>query len=859
MTDKTEAEQIQETSEEILKEKLQTNVDIVCKGDLQARLDAVDFLISSLKESTSSMTSVPKPMKHLVPDLDQLKNAYNTFSNEQYRLKMADLLSLLSIINIDTSFDILTYRLSSPIKDIGEWGHEYVRCLTLVLTRAYEHPSEFSGTMEQLNPLIDQISKYYMVHNDEPDACDLLLKVDQLEKIEQLTDEESHKRVCTYLLQCYNYLPANQNTMVLKTVQRIYQHHNKIAQSMVVALKMNDHELLHKIFVDCKDENIQNQLAFLLARQLIVFDELQDNDDETDEQADRRDFLSTIATNSTLYERFEAISKSLSKSKARTPDDILQLQNKLGRKSGKDQTKQHLQMAKSFVAGLHNAGIKEDLYYTAPRGEDIIMQTSGNNRAVALASMGMLYLWNIDEGPNKFDKWVQEENNNDPYIIMGALTANGIINAAVRSEFDIALPNIEKYIGKEDDRLQIGAIFCAAIAYAGSGRKDVVKLIKPLITAEGTTARVLSFAALAIGLIYIGTMRSGMMSKLVDKIVNLKDTEIDDKYVPLLSLGLGLIFYGRQNECEAVLEILSSSEPNKVTEFAKVAIITCAYAGTGDVEQIQKLIRLCLSDDKLYHAAAIMGISIIAMGDSISSQMARRLFDHVLQYGKINARLAVPIALALTSISKPLPELVDTLHRIAHDPDTKIVMNSAIALGLLAAGTQNTRAITALKQLEEFHKSNSAAVMLFQISEGLVHLGQGLMTLSPTYGDGLLLHPVALASLMTVSYACIQTESLIVNSDPLLLYFIAPAIGPRYLVTLDEELNLLPLQVRVGTAIDVVGQAGKPRAITGFQTLTTPVILAAGQRAEFVDENVEPLSPILEGFVIVRKRPEKTE
>ena len=127
MTDKTEVEQIQETSEEILKEKLQTNVDIVCKGDLQARLDAVDFLISSLKESTSSMTSVPKPMKHLVPDLDQLKNAYNTFSNEQYRLKMADLLSLLSIINIDTSFDILTYRLSSPIKDIGEWGHEYVR------------------------------------------------------------------------------------------------------------------------------------------------------------------------------------------------------------------------------------------------------------------------------------------------------------------------------------------------------------------------------------------------------------------------------------------------------------------------------------------------------------------------------------------------------------------------------------------------------------------------------------------------------------------------------------------------------------------------------------------------------------
>ena len=86
------------------------------------------------------------------------------------------------------------------------------------------------------------------------------------------------------------------------------------------------------------------------------------------------------------------------------------------------------------------------------------------------------------------------------------------------------------------------------------------------------------------------------------------------------------------------------------------------------------------------------------------------------------------------------------------------------------------------------------------------------------------------------------------------MFFISPAISQRFLVTLDENLNIIRLQVRVGTAIDVVGQAGKPRSITGFQTLDTPVILASGQRAEFVDDSYEPLSPILEGFVIVRKK-----
>ena len=44
------------------------------------------------------------------------------------------------------------------------------------------------------------------------------------------------------------------------------------------------------------------------------------------------------------------------------------------------------------------------------------------------------------------------------------------------------------------------------------------------------------------------------------------------------------------------------------------------------------------------------------------------------------------------------------------------------------------------------------------------------------------------------------------------------------LVTFDEELRPLPVSVRVGQAVDVVGQAGKPKTITGFQTHTTPVL-----------------------------------
>lgn len=74
----------------------------------------------------------------------------------------------------------------------------------------------------------------------------------------------------------------------------------------------------------------------------------------------------------------------------------------------------------------------------------------------------------------------------------------------------------------------------------------------------------------------------------------------------------------------------------------------------------------------------------------------------------------------------------------------------------------------------------------------------------------------------------------------------------------DYNLNILIscfVCLYCSQAVDVVGQAGKPKAITGFQTHTTPVLLAHGERAELATEEYLPVTPILEGFVILRKNP----
>ncbi|KAG9598718.1 hypothetical protein KCU77_g3762, partial [Aureobasidium melanogenum] len=64
------------------------------------------------------------------------------------------------------------------------------------------------------------------------------------------------------------------------------------------------------------------------------------------------------------------------------------------------------------------------------------------------------------------------------------------------------------------------------------------------------------------------------------------------------------------------------------------------------------------------------------------------------------------------------------------------------------------------------------------------------------------------------------------------------------------------VNVRVGQAVDVVGQAGRPKTITGWQTQSTPVLLSYGERAELEDEEYIPVTNVMEGLVILKKNPE---
>jgi 26S proteasome regulatory subunit N1 len=53
--------------------------------------------------------------------------------------------------------------------------------------------------------LVDIVTPYFMQHNEEPEAVDLLMEVETLDKLTQFTTINNYERVCLYLLSCAQY------------------------------------------------------------------------------------------------------------------------------------------------------------------------------------------------------------------------------------------------------------------------------------------------------------------------------------------------------------------------------------------------------------------------------------------------------------------------------------------------------------------------------------------------------------------------------------------------------------------------------------------------------------------------------
>ena len=126
----------------------------------------------------------------------------------------------------------------------------------------------------------------------------------------------------------------------------------------------------------------------------------------------------------------------------------------------------------------------------------------------------------------------------------------------------------------------------------------------------------------------------------------------------------------------------------------------------------------------MHQSVAVLGLGLVAAGEALSIDMAGRVAEHLLQYGDTAVRRAVPLALAMTHLSDPDYVVVDQLSKLSHDPCEETAQASILALGLVGAGTNNSRIAGLLRTLATFYKQEPSALFVTRIAQGLLHMGK---------------------------------------------------------------------------------------------------------------------------------------
>lgn len=116
---------------------------------------------------------------------------------------MADLVSVIAMVaSEEGSFECIKFCLEGTKTNLVDWGHEYLRSLAGEIGQEYNKRVENSQEFRDLSSLVDIIIPYFMKNHEEPEAVDLLMEVEGLDKLVTFSNEANFERVCLYLQSC---------------------------------------------------------------------------------------------------------------------------------------------------------------------------------------------------------------------------------------------------------------------------------------------------------------------------------------------------------------------------------------------------------------------------------------------------------------------------------------------------------------------------------------------------------------------------------------------------------------------------------------------------------------------------------
>ena len=486
-----------------------------------------------------------------------------------------------------------------------------------------------------------------------------------------------------------------------------------------------------------------------------------------------------------------------------------------------------------------------------------------------LAGLGLVNIWDYLEGPGKLYEYAGNKEM-DTYKRAGRNLGLGISLSNIHDDNDIAVAVLLEEIQDKNLNVKISALLGLGLAAAGTQNE---KLFNPLLDVFQDFSfgfEVSAFVSLALGLIFIGSSSEDVFNELFSVLMTRNDDSkgkiFESPFFVIYVLGIGLLCLGKQKDNEFMIDTMVSMEnfSKEMKDYLKTMLISFSYAGSGNVSKVQELMQIIAKPSEEVNpkvqSIAVIGCSLIAIGEEIGTEMLSRSFNHFLQFGDINIKKTVSLAIALLNLSNPKVTVIDSLTKFCYDSDKTVAMNAIFSMGLVSSGSNHSRVAGLLRSLASYYSEETNPLFMVRIAQGLLHMGKGLITLDPIYSHKLLLNSIGMAGILITLFAFTETEGLMCGKHQFLIFSLSLGMKPKLVMTVDENLKPKDVQLMIGQAVDIVGQTGNPRTISGFQTHTSPAVINTGERCELSNrEDYISYSDVYEGIVIVKDKEERKE
>lgn len=135
----------------------------------------------------------------------------------------------------------------------------------------------------------------------------------------------------------------------------------------------------------------------------------------------------------------------------------------------------------------------------------------------------------------------------------------------------------------------------------------------------------------------------------------------------------------------------------------------------------------------------------------------------------------------MLNLSNPKISVMDILSKLGYDTDTETAQRAIIALGMIGAGTNNSRLADILRKLASYYSKEPEIVFCIRISQGLLYMGKGMLSIQPYYSERFLLSKVAMAGVVVFLTSLFDIKNTLLSKQHYFIYFLALAMYPKSL------------------------------------------------------------------------------